>query len=121
MKNCGGSFFSRPFYFQLALFLRHFAQKSVCRFVYFSRFFVFDLKYNFFSLIYFVTCAKITIVNIPMGIGYVIFDKKIGGTLMTNEYVTPKIDVVSTAAADVISSSITYDENEVYEDKFFSV
>ena len=56
-----------------------------------------------------------------MGIGYVIFDKKIGGTLMTNEYVTPKIDVVSTAAADVISSSITYDENEVYEDKFFSV
>ena len=36
-------------------------------------------------------------------------------------YVKPEIDVVSTAAADVISSSITYDENEVYEDKFFSV
>ena len=36
-------------------------------------------------------------------------------------YVKPEIDVVSTAEADVISSSITYDENEVYEDKFFSV
>ena len=36
-------------------------------------------------------------------------------------YVKPEIDVVSTAAADIISSSITYDENEVYEDKFFSV
>ena len=36
-------------------------------------------------------------------------------------YVKPEIDVVATAAADVITSSITYDENEVYEDKFFSV
>ena len=36
-------------------------------------------------------------------------------------YVKPEIDVVPTVAADIISSSITYDENEVYEDKFFSV
>ena len=37
------------------------------------------------------------------------------------KYVNPELEVVATAAADVISSSITYDENEVYEDKFFSV
>ena len=36
-------------------------------------------------------------------------------------YVKPEIDVVSTAAADVISSSVAYDENESKEDKFFSV
>ena len=39
---------------------------------------------------------------------------------MKGEYVTPNIDVLA-AAADVISSSVTYDENEVREDKFFSV
>ena len=40
---------------------------------------------------------------------------------MKGEYVTPNIDVLAAAAADVISSSVTYDENEVREDKFFSV
>ena len=36
------------------------------------------------------------------------------------KYVNPELEVLD-AAADVISSSITYDENETTEDKFFSV
>lgn len=36
------------------------------------------------------------------------------------KYVNPEIEVLA-AAADVISSSVTYDENEVKEDSFFSV
>ena len=36
------------------------------------------------------------------------------------KYVNPELEVLD-AAADVISSSITYDENETSEDKFFSV
>ena len=40
---------------------------------------------------------------------------------MKGEYVTPNIDVLAAAAADVISSSVSYDENEVREDKIFSV
>ncbi len=36
------------------------------------------------------------------------------------KYVNPEIEVLE-AAADVISSSVSYDENETSEDKFFSV
>ena len=36
------------------------------------------------------------------------------------KYVNPEIEVL-TAAADVISSSVAYDDNETGEDKFFSV
>ena len=36
------------------------------------------------------------------------------------KYVNPEIEVLE-AAADVISSSMSYDENETSEDKFFSV
>ena len=36
------------------------------------------------------------------------------------KYVKAELEVLD-AAADVISSSITYDENETTEDKFFSV
>ena len=36
------------------------------------------------------------------------------------KYVNPELEVLD-AAADVISSSITYDENETGEDKFLSV
>ena len=36
------------------------------------------------------------------------------------KYVKAELEVLD-AAADVISSSITYDENETSEDKFFSV
>ena len=37
------------------------------------------------------------------------------------KYVNPEIEVLAAATADVISSSVTYDENEVKEDNFFSV
>ena len=37
------------------------------------------------------------------------------------KYVNPELEVLAAAAADVISSSISYDENEVKEDSFFSV
>ena len=37
------------------------------------------------------------------------------------KYVNPELEVLAATAADVISSSVTYDENEVQEDKFFSV
>ena len=37
------------------------------------------------------------------------------------KYNAPELEVLNTAAADVISSSVAYDENESKEDKFFSV
>ena len=37
------------------------------------------------------------------------------------KYVNPELEVLAATAADVITSSVTYDENEVQEDKFFSV
>jgi hypothetical protein len=37
------------------------------------------------------------------------------------KYVNPEIEVLSAAGADVISSSVSYDENELKEDGFFSV
>ena len=37
------------------------------------------------------------------------------------KYVNPELEVLAAAAADVISSSVSYDENEVKEDGFFSV
>ena len=37
------------------------------------------------------------------------------------KYVNPELEVLSASAADVISSSVTYDENELKEDGFFSV
>ena len=37
------------------------------------------------------------------------------------KYVNPELEVLAATAADVIASSVTYDENEVQEDKFFSV
>ena len=37
------------------------------------------------------------------------------------KYVNPEIEVLAAAAADVIASSVAYDENEVKEDGFFSV
>ena len=37
------------------------------------------------------------------------------------KYVNPELEVLAAAAADVISSSVSYDENELKEDDFFSV
>ena len=39
---------------------------------------------------------------------------------MEKNYVNPELEVLD-AAAEVISTSITYDENETSEDKFCSV
>ena len=53
------------------------------------------------------------------GVGYVIKTKNRRNTM--EKYVNPELEVLAATAADVIASSVTYDENEVQEDKFFSV
>ena len=37
------------------------------------------------------------------------------------KYNAPELEVLNTAVADVLSSSVTYDENESKEDTFYSV
>ena len=71
------------------------------------------------TLIFISLCVEINNSQHSHGVGYVIQTKNRRNTM--EKYVNPELEVLAATAADVIASSVTYDENEVQEDKFFSV
>ena len=73
----------------------------------------------FSTLIFIFLYDKINNSQHSHGVGYVIQTKNRRNTM--EKYVNPELEVLAAAAADVISSSVSYDENELKEDGFFSV